>query len=160
MSNYFRANDKTRPGQQLLPAGVVVLLKSLKILFGTDKNGQGQDYDPTIALINHIVECVGALRDVNKVYSAKGSVAAKSVGLRALFGFTSELTAMMLDIVTWQPEEFSPPEAAICYNIVAQGIMNVLPEIGEVEPQHVMGENSNTGKLIIHQAMLHAPACK
>lgn len=94
--NYLRANDRARPGQQLLPAGVVVLLKSLKILFGTDKNGQGQDYDPTIALVNHIVECIGALRDVHKVYSAKGSVAAKSIGTRALFGLTSELSSLML----------------------------------------------------------------
>jgi len=76
--------------------GVVVLLKSLKILFGTDKNGQGQDYDPTIALVNHIVECVGALRDIHKVYSAKGSVAAKSIGTRALYGLTSELSSLML----------------------------------------------------------------
>jgi hypothetical protein len=75
---------------------VVVLLKSLKILFGTDKNGEGQDYDPTIALVNHIVECVGALRDVHKVYSAKGSVAAKSIGTRALYGLTSELSSLML----------------------------------------------------------------
>ena len=74
----------------------MVLLKSLKILFGTDKHGQGQDYDPTIALVNHIVECVGALRDVHKVYSAKGSVAAKSIGVRALYGLTSELSSLML----------------------------------------------------------------
>ena len=94
--NYLRANDRSRPGQQLLPAGVVVLLKSLKILFGTDKNGQGQDYDPTISLINHIIECIGALRDVNKVYSAKGSVAAKSIGVRMLFGLTSELSGLLL----------------------------------------------------------------
>ena len=94
--NYLRANDRSRPGQHLLPAGVVVLLKSLKILFGPDKNGQGQDYDPTIALINHIVECVGALRDVNKVYSAKGSVAAKSIGVRMMYGLTNELSSLML----------------------------------------------------------------
>lgn len=98
--NYLRVNDRSKPGQQLLPAGVVLLLKSLKILFGTDRNGQGQDYDPTIALITHIIECIGALRDVNRVYSAKGSIAAKSIGVRMLYGLTSELSALMLGKIT------------------------------------------------------------
>lgn len=33
----------------------------------------------------------GTLRDVNKVYRAKGSLASRSVGARALYGFTAEL---------------------------------------------------------------------
>ncbi len=94
--NYVRGGDRSRPGQELLPAGVVTLLKSLKILFGTDKSNQGQDYDPTIPLLNHIIECIGALRDVNKVYSAKASVAAKTVGARALSGLLGEISALVL----------------------------------------------------------------
>lgn len=90
--------DRSRPGQQLLPTGVVVLLKSLKILFGTDKDGRGADYDPTMALLTHVVECLGALRDVNKVYRGKGSSASRSVGARALFGFAAELSSLLQGI--------------------------------------------------------------
>lgn len=63
--------DIGRPGQQLLPGYVVKLLKTLKIPFGTDRSMSGLDVDPTIGLISHLFECIGALRDVNKVYRAK-----------------------------------------------------------------------------------------
>lgn len=65
-------------------------------MFGTSDDHDKVDYDPTVALVNHIIECVGALRDVNRVYVGKGSVAAKSIGTRALFGLTSELSSLML----------------------------------------------------------------
>lgn len=89
-------NDRTRPGQQLLPPGVIALLKSLKILFGTDKSGTGVDYDPTMALMTHIIECMGALKNINKVYKAKGSIASRTVGSRFLCGFSAELTQILL----------------------------------------------------------------
>ena len=58
--------DENRPGQRLLPAYAVKMLKYLKINFGTDKS-IGLDVDPTMDLLAHIIECVGILRDVNKV---------------------------------------------------------------------------------------------
>jgi len=94
--SYLRNTEKSKPGQQLLPEGVVKFLKTLNILFGTSDDHDKVDYDPTVALVNHIVECVGALRDVNRVYVGKGSVAAKSIGTRALFGLTSEMSSLML----------------------------------------------------------------
>ena len=42
------------------------MLKYLRIGFGTDKT-PGLDIDPTMDLIAHIIECIGVLRDVNKV---------------------------------------------------------------------------------------------
>lgn len=32
----------------------------------------GIDIDPTLPLLNHIFDCIGALRDINKIYRAKG----------------------------------------------------------------------------------------
>ena len=58
--------DIGRPGQQLLPGYVVKLLKTLKIPFGTDRTMNGVDVDPTIAVISHVIDCLGALRDINK----------------------------------------------------------------------------------------------
>ena len=54
------------------------------------------DYDPTMALMTHIIECIGALKDVNKVYKAKGSVPSRTAGARFLSGMTSELSAIVL----------------------------------------------------------------
>lgn len=80
MSNMATNNpDLGRPGQQLLPGYVVKLLKTLKIPFGTDRTLSGVDVDPTVNLVSHIIDCLGALRDVNKVYRAKGSLAARYV---------------------------------------------------------------------------------
>jgi hypothetical protein len=95
--------DIGRPGQQLLPAYVSKLLKTLKIPFGTDRAMGGVDVDPTVNLVSHIVDCVGALRDVNKVYRAKGSLVARSVGTRVLFGLTAELGNVLLDAITFDP---------------------------------------------------------
>jgi len=58
--------DENRPGQRLLPSYAVKMLKYLRIGFGTDKT-PGLDIDPTMDLIAHIIECIGVLRDVNKV---------------------------------------------------------------------------------------------
>ena len=63
--------DISRPGQQLLPTYAVKLLKNLKIPFGTDRTMNGVDVDPTIPLLSHIVDCLGALRDVNKCIERK-----------------------------------------------------------------------------------------
>ena len=70
--------DVGRPGQQLLPGKaliifisskdliiifnigyVVKLLKTLKIPFGTDRTLNGVDVDPSIALVGHIIDCLG-----------------------------------------------------------------------------------------------------
>ena len=59
-----------------------------------------------------------------------------------------------IDLVTWTPTEFSPDEIAVCYNIVAQSILNIMPELGEVEPHSPTDEHNPSGKLIIHHAML------
>lgn len=58
----------------------------------------GVDLDPTIGLISHIIDCLGCLRDVNKVYRSKGSLAARSVGARVMFGFTAELGDYLIQI--------------------------------------------------------------
>ena len=58
----------------------------------------GFDIDPTIGLISHIIDCLGCLRDVNKVYRSKGSLAARSVGARVMFGFTAELGEYLIQI--------------------------------------------------------------
>jgi hypothetical protein len=128
MPNINNNIEVGRPGQQLLPGYVVKLLKTLKIPFGTDRTLHGVDVDPSIALIGHIVDCLGALRDVNKVYRAKGSLASRSVGTRVMFGFTAELGNILLDAIT-----FDPPvdlmDSSIYYSQVANSILNVFPEI-------------------------------
>ena len=86
----------SRPSQHLLPSYCVGMLKSLKIAHGVDKMSGGVDLDPTIGLISHIIDCLGCLRDVNKVYRSKGSLAARSVGARVMFGFTAELGKFIL----------------------------------------------------------------
>ena len=140
--------DQVRPGQQLLPGYVVKLLKTIKIPFGTDRTMNGVDVDPTVALLAHIVDCMGALRDVNKVYRAKGSLASRSVGARAMFGFTAELGNLLLDAIT-----FNPPvelkEAAGFYSAVAGSILNVFPEIAAQVTK-------STGKMLIHHTALKA----
>ncbi len=140
--------DQVRPGQQLLPGYVVKLLKTVKIPFGTDRTMNGVDVDPTVALLGHIVDCLGALRDVNKVYRAKGSLASRSVGARAMFGFTAELGNLLLDAIT-----FNPPvelkEAAAFYSAVGGSILNVFPEIAAQVTR-------STGKMLIHHTALKA----
>eukprot|EP01038_Epipyxis_sp_PR26KG_P014034 gene14034-18822_t len=138
--------DIGRPGQQLLPGYVVKLLKTLKIPFGTDRTMNGVDIDPTIALVGHIVDCLGALRDVNKIYRAKGSLASRSVGTRVMFGFTAELGNILLDAITFDP----PVELADStnyYSQIAGSILNVFPEIAaQVTP--------STGKVLLHHTAL------
>jgi ankyrin repeat protein len=138
--------DLGRPGQQLLPGYVVKLLKTLKIPFGTDRGLTGIDVDPTVNLVGHIFECIGALREVNKVYRAKGSLASRSVGTRVLFGFTSELGNILLDAITFDPP-VELKDAALYYAQVASNIMTVFPEIAsQVTP--------STGKVLLHQTAL------
>lgn len=138
--------DVGRPGQQLLPGYVVKLLKTLKIPFGTDRSMGGVDVDPTVNLVTHIFDCIGALRDVNKVYRAKGSLVSRSVGTRVLFGFTAELGNILLDSIT-----FDPPhdllDSAVYYSQIANAILNVFPEISaQVTP--------STGKVLLHHTAL------
>lgn len=140
--------DIGRPGQQLMPGYVVKLLKTLKIPFGTDRSLSGVDVDPTVNLIGHIFDCIGALRDINKVYRAKGSLVARSVGTRVLFGLTAELGNILLDAIT-----FDPPadliDATVYYGQVAGSILTVFPEIAaQITP--------STGKVLLHHTALRA----
>lgn len=138
--------DISRPGQQLLPTYAVKLLKNLKIPFGTDRTMNGVDVDPTIPLISHIVDCLGVLRDVNKVYRAKGSLASRSVGARAMFGFTAELGNILLDSITFNPP-IELKDAAVYYTAIGQCILSVFPEISaQVTKQ--------SGKMLIHHTAL------
>jgi len=138
--------DLGRPGQQLLPGYVVKLLKTLKIPFGTDRTMNGVDVDPTIPLIAHIIDCLGALRDVNKVYRGKGSLASRSVGTRVMFGFTAELGNVLLDAITFDPPS-DLSDSSIYYSQVSSSILNVFPEIAaQVTP--------STGKVLLHHTAL------
>lgn len=138
--------DIGRPGQQLLPGYVVKLLKTLKIPFGTDRTMNGVDVDPTIALVSHVIDCLGALRDINKVYRAKGSLASRSVGTRVMFGFTAELGNILLDSITFEPPA-DLSDSSIYYGQVASSILTVFPEIAaQVTPA--------TGKVLIHHTAL------
>jgi hypothetical protein len=142
--------DLGRPGQHLLPGYVVKLLKTLKIPFGTDRSMGGVDLDPTVNLIGHIIDCLGALRDVNKVYRGKGSLPARSIGTRMLFGCTSELGNILLDALT-----FDPPtdlvDSAVYYHQVGGAILNVFPEIAaQITP--------SSGKVLLHHTALRTSA--
>ena len=137
-----------RPGQQLLPGYAVKLLKTAKIPFGTDRTMNGVDIDPTIPLINHILDSFGALRDVNKVYRAKGSLASRSVGARVLFGFTAELGNLLLDAITFNPP-YELRDAAILYVSVGNSILSTFPEIAAQVTK-------SSGKMLIHHAALKA----
>ena len=100
----------------------------MKIPFGTDRTMNGVDIDPTLPLLSHIVDCLGTLRDVNRVYRGKGSLASRSVGARAMFGFTAELGNLLLDAITFSP----PPElreSAAFYTALGGTILAVFPEI-------------------------------
>jgi len=139
--------DPNRPGQRLLPAYAVKLLRYLKIDFGTDRVPKA-DIDPTLDLLAHIVECLGVLRDVNKVYRAKGSIPSRSVGARAMFGLTAELGNLLLDAMTFNPPE-EMETAAQCYCKVGQFVLNVFPEIAAQDTKA-------TGKVLMHHAALKA----
>lgn len=142
--------DLGRPGQQLLPGYVVKLLKTLKIPFGTDRTMGGVDVDPSIALISHIIDCLGALRDVNKIYRSKGSLASRSVGTRVMFGFTAELGNILLDAITFDPPT-DLSDSSTYYAQISGSILNVFPEIAaQVTP--------STGKVLIHHTSLKASA--
>jgi len=141
------AADPNRPGQRLLPAYAVKLLRYLKIDFGTDKVPKA-DIDPTLDLLAHIVECLGVLRDVNKVYRAKGSIPSRSVGARAMFGLTAELGNILLDAMTFNPPE-TMETASQCYSKVGQFVLNVFPEIAAQDTKA-------TGKVLMHHAALKA----
>jgi len=138
--------DVGKPGQQLLPGYVVKLLKTLKIPFGTDRTMSGVDVDPTIMLINHVIDCLGALRDINKVYRAKGSLASRSVGTRVMFGFTAELGNILLDSINFEPPK-DLSDSSLYYGQIAGSILGVFPEIAaQVTP--------STGKVLIHHTAL------
>lgn len=142
--------DMGRPGQQLLPGYVVKLLKTLKIPFGTDRTMGGVDVDPSIALISHVIDCLGALRDVNKVYRSKGSLASRSVGTRVMFGFTAELGNILLDAITFDPPT-DLSDSSTYYAQISACILNIFPEIAaQVTP--------STGKVLIHHTSLKASA--
>ena len=134
-SGYGVPADENRPGQRLLPAYAVKMLKYLRIGFGTEKT-PGIDLDPTMDLIAHIIECIGVLRDVNKVYRAKGSISSRSVGARCMFGFSAELGNVLLDSITFTADEPAIIEtAASCYANIAQCIL--LPQPLPNPPHHL-----------------------
>jgi len=108
------------------------------------------DTDPTVALISHIIDCLGALRDVNKVYRSKGSLASRSVGTRVMFGFTAELGNVLLDAITFDPPT-DLAESSLYYSQVAGQILSVFPEIAaQATP--------STGKVLIHHTCLKTSA--
>lgn len=80
-----------RPSQQLLSPFSTRLLKQLKIPYGTDRGLQGVDVDPSLSVTQHIFECLALLKEVNRIYKAKGSLLSRSVGERVMLGFTNEL---------------------------------------------------------------------
>ena len=138
--------DPNRPGQRLLPAYAVKLLRYMKFDFGTDKVPKA-DIDPTLDILAHIIECIGVLRDVNKVYRSKGSVPSRSVGARAMFGLTAELGNLLLDAMTFNPPE-QMEAAAQCYSRVGQYVLNVFPEIAAQDTKA-------TGKVRPHCSSLY-----
>ena len=81
------------------------------------------------------------LRDVNKVYRAKGSISSRSVGARCMFGFSAELGNVLLDSMTFTADEPAIVEtAANCYANIAQCILNIFPEIASqlaLQPQWI-----------------------
>lgn len=142
--------DPSQPGQKLLPGYVIKLLKTLKIPFGTERSIGGTDVDPSVGLISHIIDCLGALRDVNKVYRSKGSLASRSVGTRVMFGFTAELGNILLDAITFDPPT-DLSESSNFYSQVSSQVLTVFPEIAaQVTP--------STGKVLIHHTSLKASA--
>ena len=108
----------------------------------------GVDVDPTIPLLHHIFDCFGALRDINRIYRAKGSLASRSVGARVLYGFTAELGNLLLDAITFTP----PPElqdATHLYITVGNAILSTFPEIAAQTTKQ-------SGKMLIHHTALKA----
>jgi len=144
------ANGLTsRPGQQLLPNYAIKLLKSIKISYGSDRSMNGVDVDPSLALINHILDCCGVLREVNRVYRGKGSLASRSVGSRVLYGFTAELGNLLLDAITFNPPPGELREACSLYISIGNSILGTFPEIAaQVTKQ--------SGKMLIHHTALKA----
>jgi hypothetical protein len=131
-----------------LPNYAVKLLKNAKIPFGTDRTMNGVDIDPTLPLLSHIIDCFGTLRDVNKIYRVKGSLASRSVGARVLFGFTAELGNLLLDTITFNPPIELKDSASLYVNI-GNTILTVFPEIAaQITKQ--------SGKMLIHHTALKA----
>eukprot|EP01041_Mallomonas_annulata_P001554 gene1554-3005_t len=121
-----------------LPQTVVSFLNTLGILHPNDV------HDPSVGLINHIVDCVGALKSVNEVFKSKGSIDSKGIGSRALFGFYVELGKIVFDTIAFKPpEEF--PDACNGYEKVSENILRVFPDLAAQK-------NTSTGRLLIHHA--------
>jgi hypothetical protein len=117
--------DIGRPGQQLLPGYVVKLLKTLKIPFGTDRTMNGVDVDPTIAIISHVIDCLGALRDINKVgilvYTGIG-VGASVMGVGTPYPHPNPpLTPYPTPLPPPPPPTYPPPTPHLHIGVSSQG---------------------------------------
>lgn len=137
-----------RPGQQILPNFAIKILKTNRIAFGTDISMHSIDIDPTVALVNHILESIATLREVNKVYRTKESMTSKTIGSRVLFGLAGELRNILIDILEFNPNE-EYKDAGILYINLASSILLNFPEIAALE-------SSKTGRLLLHYAAIKA----
>ena len=123
-----------------LPKHVLSFLSKINITAGVSNPQE----DPTLGLLDHIVECVGALRDINSVYRSMGSVDSRGVGTRALYGFYLELGKLVSDTISFNP----PPEQAAA----AEGFCHLSSSILRTFPDIAAKKNHSTGRVLLHTA--------
>jgi ankyrin repeat protein len=131
----------SNPDWDRLPAGVQGLLSTLKIPYG-NQFGRDSDVDPTLGLLNHIVECVAALRDTVKVYKQKETGEfSHIVGSKIASALTGEIGKMLIYSLTndWDGQE----QAAGHFHTISAKILNNFPEIAT--RQHKV-----SGKMLLH----------
>jgi ankyrin repeat protein len=124
-----------------LPPNVQGLLSTLKIPFG-NQFGRESDVDPTLGLLNHVIECVAALRDTVKVYRRKEAGDFSGVvGGKIVTALTGEIGKMLIFSLTndWEGQE----TAAGHFHAISGKILNTFPEIAT--RQHKV-----SGKMLLH----------
>lgn len=117
---------------------VLNFLTSVNITTGSIK-------DPTLDLLDHIIECMGALKEVNMAYRAEGSVDSRGVGTRALYGFFVELGRLLTDTIAFTPPEEQTSSCCDGFSRVAGSILRVFPDLANQQ-------NYSTGRVMLHHA--------
>ena len=127
------------------------LLDTLGIEYGLQANPLNLadvDVDPTLSLLNHIWDCIGALKDVNRRYRKQESKATV-IGSLCNFGFQMEIGRLVNNIVTLDAFENDDTGNDVILS-TAVNIFKKFPDIAK-------NRHKDTGRLLIHHLAHNVP---
>lgn len=120
------------------------LLDGLGIQHGLQANPlnlEDVDVDPSLALINHIWDCMSALNDINKRYRKKQSKASV-IGSLCTFGFNMEIGRIVNNLVTM--DAFADDDTA------NDAILSTTVNIFKKFPNVAINQHKDSGRALIH----------